>query len=430
MQREITEKLIAWKRSEQRKPLVLCGARQVGKTFSLKAFGRDHYEEVAYVNFLEEDASAVLQGGYHAKQILSDIRIYTGASLDPETTLIVLDEIQEYPQILTLMKDFCESTPEYHIVAAGSYLGIALHAGVSFPVGKVNLLDMYPMSFLEFLAASGEQALVEEIIVPLDFERMARFSNRLERALRQYYFVGGMPEAVARFIGGNEDYTAARLIQQELMKAYDNDFSKHRSGENTERMRLVFDSIPTHLGRENHKFIFGHIAKGARSRDYETAVQSIVDSGLATRVYRLDKVAKPLRFYRDLSAFKLYLHDVGLLGCALETEAKDVILSNKAFEEYKGAMTEQYVCQQLIASGNTPFYWSAQQGSAELDFVVMKDGVPAPLEAKAEENLRSKSLRLLCEKTGLHGYRTSMSDYREQAWMTNIPLWAVGAYFT
>jgi predicted AAA+ superfamily ATPase len=195
-------------------------------------------------------------------------------------------------------------------------------------------------------------------------------------------------------------------------------------------MRLTFDSIPAHLGRENHKFIFGHIAKGARARDFETAVQSIVDSGLAARVYRVAKVAKPLKFYRDLSAFKLYLHDVGLLGCALETDPGDVLLSNKAFEEYKGAMTEQYVCQQLIASGNVPYYWSTQKSTAELDFIIQKGKEPAPLEAKAEENLRSRSLRILCEKTGLHGYRTSMSDYREQGWITNIPLWAIGPYFS
>ena len=429
MRRDIAKKLLSWKQSKQRKPLVLCGARQVGKTYSLMAFGEEHYDEIAYINFFDEDAAAVLRSGYNAKQILSDIRIYTGTTLKPGKTLIVLDEIQEQPQTLALMKDFCENTPEHHIVSAGSYLGISHHAGVSFPVGKVNLLDMYPLSFLEFLSASGDQALAEEVLVPLDFKRMAQFSKKLERKLRQYFYIGGMPEVVAEFINSDDDFVHARNLQKDLLQVYDKDFSKYADNRSAERMRLAFDSISAHLGRENHKFVFGHIAKGARARDYETAVQSIVDSGLAARVYRLAKVAKPLKFYRDLSAFKLYLHDVGLLGCALETDLKDVILSNNAFEEYRGAMTEQYVCQQLIAGGNTPYYWSAQKGSAEVDFVVMKGKEPAPLEVKAEENLRSKSLRMLCEKTGLHGYRASMSDYREQEWMTNIPLWAVGTYF-
>ena len=429
MERAILKDLIAWKKSPVRSPLVLCGARQVGKTYTLKDFGSRFYSTCAYINLMSPDAKALFAPGYNAKQVLSDIGIYTHTKIVPGETLVILDEIQEVPEAISLIKDFKESLPEQHVVAAGSYLGVAYHAGVSFPVGKVDLLDMYPLSFLEFLRALGEEELAQTVS-DLDLNTASRFSNRLDRLLRSYYFVGGMPEAVSNFVKGGEDYGAARTVQSSLLTEYDRDFSKHITNSRAvERTRLAYDSIPTHLGRENHKFVFGHITRGARAREYEIAIQLIVDSGLATRVYRVDKPMAPLRFYRDLSSFKLYLHDVGLLGCAMEISAADVLLSNKGLEEYKGALTEQYVCQQLVSSGVTPYYWSASSGTAEVDFVMRYGNAIAPLEVKAEENLNAKSLRLLCQETGLHGYRTSMSGFREQDWLTNVPLWAVGAYF-
>lgn len=429
MKRDIFGKLLEWKAKKRRLPLVLCGARQVGKTYSLKKLGETQYESCAYVNFMTDEAKLILEGGYDAKRFLADLSLLTHTKVEPGKTLVILDEIQEVPALLPLMKALAEDASEYHVCAAGSYLGIAFHAGESFPVGKVELLDMHPLSFIEFMEAMDEEGLAN-VVRSLDFDTMHRFSDRLERLLRQYYFVGGMPQAVVEFLEADQDYSAARMVQRRLLAQYDKDFSKHTKQDEVERIRLAFDSIPAHLGRENKKFIFGHIAKGARAREYETALQWIIDSGLSTRVYRVDKLAIPLKFYRDLSAFKLFLPDVGLLGATMETEAKDVMLSNKGLVEYKRALTEQYVCQQLVAAGNTPYYWSADGGgTAEVDFVLSKQGEVIPLEVKAEENLRAKSLRVLHEKTGLNGVRTSMSPYREQDWMINVPLWAIGAYF-
>lgn len=375
------------------------------------------------------EAKALLRGGYDAKRFISDVGLYAHTKIEPGKTLVILDEIQEAPDVLPLMKALAEDVSEHHICAAGSYLGIAYHAGKSFPVGKVELLDMHPMSFLEFMDAMGDESLAD-VVRALDFDTMNRFADRLERLLRHYYFVGGMPQAVVEFIEGDQDYLAARNVQKNLLNQYDKDFSKHTRESEVERIRLAFDSIPAHLGRENHKFIFGRIEKGARAREYETALQWIVDSGLATRVYRVDKLAVPLKFYRDLAAFKLFMPDVGLLGATMEIAPEDAMLTNKAFSEYKGALTEQYVCQQLSSVGNTPYYWSAGNGgTAEVDFVVSKQGEVVPVEVKAEENLRSKSLRVVYDKTGICGVRVSMSDYREQEWLTNIPLWAVGSYF-
>lgn len=428
MHRDIMGKLSQWATRAHRMPLVLCGARQVGKTYVLDQLG-ETFEHYAYVNLMAEEARALFEPGYNAQRVLENISIYTGSPIEPGKTLVVIDEIQEEPKALTLMKAFCEEVPRLHVAAAGSYLGMTHHAGSSFPVGKVEMVDMYPMTLVEFIRASGEEQLAD-LLRSLDFDRLAIFKDRLERLLRRYYYVGGMPKAVYDFIQGGEDYDAARRVQRQLLANYDSDFSKHIPDDReVERVRLAFDSIPAHLGRENHKFVFGHIAKGARARDFETAIQWIVNSGLATRVHRVDKLALPLKFYRDLSAFKLYLLDVGLLGCAMETEPKDVILSNKALVEYKGALAEQYVCQQLVAGGVDPYYWTSTSGGAELDFVVRYEGEVAPLEVKAEENLRAKSLRMACDHYHLYGYRTSMSSYRRQDWMANIPLWAVGEYF-
>lgn len=429
MERSVMKAFDEWKSSSYRSPLVVCGARQVGKTYVMKQFGARSFERCAYLDLMKDEAKRVFEVGYNPTRVLENIELYTGVKIEPDRTLVIIDEIQEVEGALALMKGFKEDCPDIAIMAAGSYLGTAYHAGSSFPVGKVDLLDMYPMTFLEYLRAAGENLLAQKI-EELDFDALLPFDERLNSHLRKYYYVGGMPEAVRRFVEGGGDYKAARRVQRSLLAEYDRDFSKHIKDErDLERVRLAFASIPAHLGRENHKFVFGHIAKGARSRDYETALQWIVNSGLATRVYRVDKIASPLAFYRDLSAFKMYLPDVGLLGCAMEVEPADVILSNKALVEYKGAMTEQYACQQLVAAGNVPYYWSAASGGAELDFVAKRNGVPAPLEVKAEVNLQAKSLRSACSRTGLIGYRTSMAGYQEQDWMVNVPLWALEPYF-
>lgn len=427
LKRTIDQLLDEWAGSESHLPLVLCGARQVGKTYALKKLGERRFASCVYVNFMDGEARSVLESGYDAERFITNLGIYARTDVKPQGTLIVLDEIQEAPEILPLMKALAEDAPEYHIASAGSYLGVAYHAGKSFPVGKVSMLDMHPMDYLEFLDAVGEGALADAVR-RLDFKAMNSFSDRLERLLREYYLVGGMPKAVSEFAQNDRGFNAARAVQHDLLEQYDRDFSKHPNAREVERIRLSFDSIPAHLGRENHKFVFGHIAKGARAREYDMAIQWIVDSGLATRVYRVDKLSSPLKFYRDLSAFKLYLPDIGLLSCAMEIEPSDVILSNKALGEFKGALTEQYVCQQLVAQDINPYYWSSQ-ATAEIDFAITYKGKTIPIEVKAEENLRSKSLKLACDKYGLHGVRTSMSSFREQDWMTNVPLWAIGAYF-
>lgn len=429
MYRSIDAWLDGWSAAGDRAPLVLCGARQVGKTYALRALGRRRYDSCAYLNLMKDDAKEVFTPGYDAQAVLENIHAYTGVRIVPGRTLVVIDEIQEVPAALSLLKAFNEDLPEQHVAAAGSYMGVAYHAGKSFPVGKVTLKDMHPLSFLEFLRAVGDEPLAG-VVQQLDVERAMVFDNRLQRRLRQYLYVGGMPEAVLRFVDGDSDYEAARAKQRELLSDYDKDFSKHiADADMVERIRLAFESIPTHLGRENHKFVFGHISRGARAKDFETAIESITDSGLATRVYRVDKPALPFRDYRDLSAFKLYLLDVGLLGASMDVKLADVLLRNDALVEYKGAMVEQYVCQQLVSVGVVPYYWSRANSRAEVDFVVNYDGVPAPLEVKAEVNVHAQSLKTLCANTGLHGYRSSMLGYREQDWMTNVPLWMVGAFF-
>ena len=265
MERDVYEVLERWAAAERRLPLVLCGARQVGKTYALQELGRRSFSSCAYLNFMDEGAQAVLEGGYDARRALDNIGIYTHTKIIPGQTLVVLDEVQEAPAVLPLMKAFAEDAPEYHVAAAGSYLGIAYHAGESFPVGKVQMVDMHPACFLEFLGAVGEGELAR-LVRSLDFGRLAPFEDRLRRLLREYLYVGGMPQVIVAFMDGDRDYQAARAIQSALLQQYDRDFSKHPAPHGVERIRLAFDSIPAHLGRENHKFVFGHIARGARAR--------------------------------------------------------------------------------------------------------------------------------------------------------------------
>ena len=425
MDRTLMAKLIAWKDKPRRKPLILNGARQVGKTWLLKEFGRTRFSNVAYINL---DHNAVMQEqfelGYDIPRLISAFQFETGEHIAEGETLIILDEIQECPRALTSLKYFCEEAPGYAIAAAGSLLGITIHDGTGYPVGKVETLDLYPMGFTEFLLATGNGNLAKLIAID-DPIMIDSFSSKLIPLLRQYYYVGGMPEAVAAFLerGMLED---AREVQNDILRGYERDISKHLSRTEAEHAIAAWESIPQHLGQENKKFVFGHIAKGARARNYQSGITWLEQAGLVTRVRRVTKPGLPLRSYADDSAFKLFLLDVGLLAAMAGLGKRTVIGGSSIFEEFKGALTEQYVCQQLISErGLAPYYWSAENSTGELDFLVQDGSRVAAIEVKAEENLRARSLRAFKDKhPDITALRFSMSGFREQDWMRNIPLYA------
>ena len=425
MDRTLMAKLIAWKDKPRRKPLILNGARQVGKTWLLKEFGRTRFSNVAYINL---DHNAVMQEqfelGYDIPRLISAFQFETGEHIAEGETLIILDEIQECPRALTSLKYFCEEAPGYAIAAAGSLLGITIHDGTGYPVGKVETLDLYPMGFTEFLLATGNGNLAKLIAID-DPIMIDSFSSKLIPLLRQYYYVGGMPEAVAAFLerGMLED---AREVQNDILRGYERDISKHLSRTEAEHAIAAWESIPQHLGQENKKFVFGHIAKGARARNYQSGITWLEQAGLVTRVRRVTKPGLPLRSYADDSAFKLFLLDVGLLAAMAGLDKRTVIGGSSIFEEFKGALTEQYVCQQLISErGLAPYYWSAENSTGELDFLVQDGSQVAAIEVKAEENLRARSLRAFKDKhPDITARRFSMSGFREQDWMRNIPLYA------
>ena len=418
-------KLIAWKDKPRRKPLILNGARQVGKTWLLKEFGRTRFSNVAYINL---DHNAVMQEqfelGYDIPRLISAFQFETGEHIAEGETLIILDEIQECPRALTSLKYFYEEAPGYAIAAAGSLLGITIHDGTGYPVGKVETLDLFPMGFTEFLLATGNGNLAKLIAID-DPVMIDSFSSKLIPLLRQYYYVGGMPEAVAAFLerGMLED---AREVQNDILRGYERDISKHLSRTEAEHAIAAWESIPQHLGQENKKFVFGHIAKGARARNYQSGITWLEQAGLVTRVRRVTKPGLPLRSYADDSAFKLFLLDVGLLAAMAGLDKRTVIGGSSIFEEFKGALTEQYVCQQLISErGLAPYYWSAENSTGELDFLVQDGSRVAAIEVKAEENLRARSLRAFKDKhPDITALRFSMSGFREQDWMRNIPLYA------
>lgn len=426
MERFLMSRLVEWKSKPKRKPLILNGARQVGKTWLLKEFGRAHFSNVAYINL---DQNAAMQAqfdlGYDVQRLISAFQFETGEVIREQETLIILDEVQECPRALTALKYFCEEAPGYAIAAAGSLLGITIHSGTGYPVGKVSTLDLYPMSFREFLVATGNAAL-SELIASGEAAMIDAFSGKLIPLLRQYYYVGGMPEAVAAFLesGLLED---AREVQNQIISGYERDVSKHLSRTEAEYTIAAWRSIPSHLSRENKKFVFGHIAQGARARNYQSGITWLEQAGLVTRVRRISKPALPLCPYADDTAFKLFLLDVGLLGAMAGLDKSTVIGGSDIFEEFKGGLTEQYVCQQLIAEcGVRPYYWSAENSTGEIDFLVQGSNQVFAIEVKAEENLRAKSLRAFKEKNPwVCAVRFSMSGYREQDWMRNVPLYTM-----
>ena len=426
MKRNLMKSLKEWKNSPYRKPLILSGARQVGKTWLMKEFGRTEYTNTVYVNFDQDiNAAGLFEGSINPDRIILGLRALSGMEIDPDNTLIIFDEVQEAPRALTSLKYFCEEAPQYSIIAAGSLLGVALHAGTSFPVGKVDRMHLYPLNFQEFLYAMGEDAAAE-ILQTKDQRMITVLREKLSDLLRQYYYVGGMPEAV-NYYKDNKEFTGVRQIKKNLLAYYQQDFSKHAEPRLTERLNLVWSSIPAQLAKENRKFIYGQVRQGARAKDFELAIQWLSDCGLIHVIHRVTKPGYPLKAYEDLNAFKIYLLDVGLLGAMADLSSNTIVEGNRIFTEFKGALAEQYVLQELIAEDHlNPMYYSAENSRMEIDFIVQKGDEVIPIEVKAEENLRAKSLRSYCEKyKPKTAVRFSMSDYREQDWMVNVPLYEI-----
>lgn len=420
------DRLIAWKNKPRRKPLILNGARQVGKTWLLKEFGKEQFANVAYVNLDDNPRMRdQFEQGYDIARLISAIQFETGQVVSEQDTLIILDEIQACPKALTCLKYFCEEAPQYAVASAGSLLGITVHEGSGYPVGKVDTLDLYPLHFREFLVATGNQALCN-LIDSGDTRLISSFSSKFVPLLRQYYYVGGMPEAVSAFLdrGLLED---TREVQLAIIQGYERDISKHLSRTETEYALAAFESIPSHLGRENKKFVFSHIADGARAKNYRSGITWLTQAGITTLVRRISKPGIPLRPYADDTAFKLFLGDVGLLGAMAQLDKQTVIGGNEIFEEFKGSLTEQYVCQQLVSDcGVTPYYWSAENSIGEVDFLAQRANSVFAIEVKAEENLRARSLRAFKNAyPDIKAVRFSLSGYREQDWMRNFPLYAM-----
>lgn len=427
MQRTLMNDLLAWKTRENRKPLVLKGARQTGKTWLIDEFGRSQFKDVVRIDFMQDEgARTIFDGDLNPRRIVRDVELRAGRPIDPLTTLLAFDEIQEAPRALTSLKYFCEQAREFHVIAAGSYMGLALRrAGESYPVGKVDELTLRPLSFEEFLrAANGDP--VADALEAQDLGALERLHDVLAARLRDYLAVGGMPEVAQAFVRSG-DYNECRRLQRQIVDGYEADFSKHAPARILERMRLVWKSLPGQLARENKRFVYGAVRPGARARDFEECIQWLVDYGVASKVPRVDALRYPLVGYEDVSSFKLFCVDVGLLGALAGLDQKIVLDGSRLFTEFKGALTEQYVDQQLLAHGHAPVYWSSSTGTAETDFAIEKDGALLPIEVKAAENLKSKSLKVVCEKFSLsRAVRTSLSPYRDEGWLVNIPLWAIG----
>ena len=428
MYRTAMQQLYKWKNQKNPKPLIIRGARQVGKTWLMKAFGAEAYERSVYINFdNNQRMKELFSADLNIDRIVMGLELYAGHKIDPATTLLIFDEIQETPKALTALKYFNENAQQYQIICAGSLLGVALHQGTSFPVGKVAFLDLYPLSFLEFLQAMGKEQFAHLINIA-DFPMITPFKQDYVDLLKQYYYVGGMPEAVASF-SENRDFNEVREIQERILAAYEQDFSKHAPYEVVPRLRMLWNSIPAQLTKENKKFIYGVIKEGARAKDYELALLWLADCGLVHKVHRATAPNLPLKAYEDLKAFKLFIVDVGLLSCMTRLRQDILLDGNHLFREFKGALTEQYVLQQLkTIKGLQPYYWANDRNSAEVDFLLDTGSAAIPLEVKAELNLQAKSLKVFREKYNPPmAIRSSMADYREEEGFINLPLYAIGA---
>ena len=429
MRRLLMDELISWKSSPNRKPLLLRGARQTGKTWLMEAFAKQEFRDYVKIDFMfDESAQSVFQQDLDPHRIIRQIELRTGRTIDPDNTLLIFDEIQEAPRGLTSLKYFCEQAREYHIVAAGSYMGVSLRReGESFPVGKVDQLTLRPLRFSEFVRAIAGDPLADAL-ENAQMADLATLSDALQQRLKEYLVIGGMPEVVSAYQNG-ASLSEARRLQQQILESYDADFSKHAPSRILERMRLVWKSLPGQLAKENKKFVYGAVRPGARARDFEECLQWLSDYGAVHKIPRVSALRLPLASYEDLSAFKLFCVDVGLLGALADMSPAAVLDGSRLFTEFKGAITEQYVAQELLCSNYTPVYWSSDTGTAETDFCIPFGGQPLPIEVKAGENLRSKSLRVACDKFQLDkALRTSLSPYRNDSWLTNVPLWAIGQF--
>jgi len=426
MYRIAIEKLYKWKERKNRKPLIIEGARQVGKTWLMKEFGNKAYAETVYINFDSNTRMADLfASDLNTDRLILGLELYAGHKINPANTLLIFDEVQEVPRALSSLKYFYENAPQYHIICAGSLLGIALHEGTSFPVGKVDFLKLYPLSFKEFLMATGNERFAE-LLDKRDFEMITTFKQTYIDALKQYYFVGGMPEAVKSF-AEEKDFNEVRDIQKRILVAYEQDFSKHAPNEIVPKIRMIWNSIPSQLAKENKKFVYGLVREGGRAKEYETAIMWLTDCGLVHKISRVSAAGIPLKAYEDLKAFKLFLLDVGLLSCMTGLRQLTLLDGNDLFTEFKGALMEQYVCQQLKTIDDLGiYYYTNERGSCEVDFVIDTGELIIPVEVKAEVNLKAKSLRVYKDKYNPEiSIRSSMADYKKEDWLVNLPLYAV-----
>lgn len=426
MYRYAIKDLIAWKNSENHMPLIVQGARQVGKTWLMKEFGKQEYKQVAYISFDSNPRlDALFQKDLNVKRIIDGLNIEVRFNITPKETLIIFDEIQENPLALTSLKYFSENAPEYDIVAAGSLLGVAHHKGTGFPVGKVEYLNLYPLSFKEFLLAVNEDQILE-IIENNDFDMQKVFKERIIDLLRRYCYVGGMPKAVLSY-SEKQDYNLVRKIQKNILTDYEGDFSKHIPIEQVERTRLLWNAIPSQLVKENKKCVYGKIKQGARAKDFEIALNWLIDSGLVHKVSRVSEPNMPLKAYEDVSAYKLFLLDVGLLGAMTDLDVRSLLENDKLFNDYNGAITEQYVLQEFKTLHDLPiFYWTSNR--AELDFIIQYKNNIIPVEAKATVNLQAKSLKSFRQKyEPAISIRTSLADYEENQGLYNIPLFDISS---
>lgn len=426
MYRNAMEELYKWKEKKNKKPLVIRGARQVGKTWIMKKFGESAYKKTVYINFdNNQQMKELFDKDMRTDRIIMGLELYTGNKINPEETLLIFDEVQEVPKALTSLKYFNENAPEYQIICAGSLLGVALHEGTSFPVGKVEFMDLYPLSFSEFMRAMGKEQFVQ-LLKEGNFDLATTFRQDYIDLLKYYYYVGGMPEVVSNF-AENMDFNEAREIQKRILMAYEQDFSKHAPNEIIPRIRMLWNSIPSQLTKENKKFVYGLIKEGSRAKEYEMSMLWLIDCGLVHKVQRVTAPNLPLKAYEDLKAFKLFMLDVGLLSCMVNLKQSVLVEGNELFKEFKGALTEQYVLQQLITLNNIDtYYWTNDRGSAEIDFLVDTGEEIVPIEVKAETNLKAKSLKSYYEKFSPEiSIRTAMTDYKKEEWLLNIPLWAI-----
>lgn len=426
MQRYALKHLISWKNKKNHKPLVIQGARQVGKTWLIQEFGKKYYEQVAYINFdVDVKSREIFDVDYDTERLIMDIGLATKTKINAGNTLIIFDEIQECPRALTSLKYFRENAPQYDIIVAGSLLGVACHEGTGFPVGKVSFMNLFPLSFEEFLLAMGEERFVE-LLNKKDFKTIKLFNNKYEKLLKQYCYVGGMPEIVQDFVE-NKDFESVRNLQKEILSAYEEDFTKHIPANTVAKIRLLWKSIPAQLSKENKKFIYGAAKEGARARDFEAALSWLINSGLVYRVNKITKPDLPITAYEDFNSFKLFVLDVGLLGAMTDLQANTIIDGNRIFEEFKGAIAEQYVLQQFKTTKDLPvFYWSNETSRAEIDFVIQIKSDVVPVEVKAERNLQAKSLKVYMEKfKPNYAIRTSMADYKKTDNLIDLPLYTL-----